>query len=197
MICIKQFGRWSAVKKYLGSWINLFVATVCPFFVIGPMIFSIIVLTSQINAATILLAVSCFACSVLWFFYFKKFNLLLQCYSWGTFNSDNFTVKRLGTKSFTLDYSQCKCIGIAFYTHGILNSALGSTIPYIFFSYENFDDKYRSSINLWQPSKTRIKVGFSHELYDYLISVLPPRHAGALRRDYSRYILTKKRKWGK
>ena len=181
------------MKKYLGSWINLFVAIVYPIFAIGPIIFSVIVLTSQINTATILLTALCLACSVLWFFYLKNFNLLLQCYSWGTFNSDNLIVKGLGMKPLTLEYSQCKSIGIGFYTHGIYNSGLGSTIPYVFFSYEYFDDKYRSSINLWPPSQTRIKVSFSQELYDYLISVLPSKHAGALRRDYSRYILAKKK----
>ena len=95
----------------------------------------------------------------------------------------------VGHKKNTIIYSKCKGCGIGFYTHGVLNSNIGTRRYFIFMSYDVFDETYRSNINLWKPSDTRIKVKYSKELYDYLVSVLPENKAKRLLSDYKKYIL--------
>lgn len=41
------------MKKYLGSAFTVFAAVLCPLFVIVPIVFSIIALTSELSAATV------------------------------------------------------------------------------------------------------------------------------------------------
>ena len=87
-----------------------------------------------------------------------------------------------------MEYKKCKGCGIGYYIHGILNSNAGTTVFYIFFSYDAFNESYRANMNLWKPTKTKIKVVFSKKLYDYLIDVLPPKQSATLQRDYEKYI---------
>lgn len=111
-----------------------------------------------------------------------------QLYSWGYFDIEGIQVKTLFSKAQTIEYKKCRGCGIGYYIHGILNSNAGSTIYYIFFSYDAFHESYRTNMNLWKPTQTQIKVEFSKRLYDYLIEVLPPKQSVMLQRDYKKYI---------
>ena len=87
-----------------------------------------------------------------------------------------------------IEYKKCRGCGIGYYIHGVLNSNAGTKIFYIFFSYDAFNELYRTNINLWKPSKAQVKVEFSKKLYDYLINVLPKKQSAMLSRDYEKYI---------
>ena len=136
--------------------------------------------------AVLLLAIGCVACSLTWLLSLKK--IANQLYSWVVFQKEEVLVKCLFSKDNVLPYSKFNGCGIGFYTHGILNSNVGSRIYFIFFSCEAFDEAYRSNIHLWKPSRTKIKVGFSQKLYHYLIEILPPKQVRMLQKDYKKYI---------
>jgi hypothetical protein len=173
------------MRKHLGSG---YAAILTPFFIVFPIVFAIIALSSEISAATVFLSVLCVSCCVLWgHFFWKRRNIL---YAWGTFRENDVYVKMLFDKSFSLSYDKCRSCGIAFYRHTFLNvrkSALGSELFYIFLSVDFFDEKYRNQINLWAPSKSRIKVRFSRDLFDYLLARLPQKQADMLKRDFEKY----------
>lgn len=174
------------MKKYLGSKITAFAAIVVPMFVLAPLIFGVGILCTQISVSTVFLALMCLVCTIYWIIYAKK--IYVQLYSWGDFQRESVQVI-VGHKKNTIIYSKCKGCGIGFYTHGVLNSNIGTRMYFIFMSYDVFDETYRSNINLWKPSDTRIKVKYSKELYDYLVSVLPENKAKRLLSDYKKYIL--------
>ena len=174
------------MKRYLGL---AFAAVLAPCFAVLQIGFGVLALRSEVSAATVLISVLCLCCTILLAdFVWKKRN---QLYAWGFFSEQAVTVSVLSHKDYTLSYDQCRGCGIGLYRHAFLNnpqSPLGTTRYFIFLSTEPFDEKYRYSINLWPPSDTRIKVIFREKTYQYLMSVLPPRQAGMLKRDYSRYI---------
>ena len=174
------------MKKYLGSKITAFAAIVVPMFILGPLIFGVSILCAEISASTVFLAIMCLGCTIYWIIYAER--ICVQLYSWGDFQRESVQVI-VGHKKNTIIYSNCKGCGIGFYTHGVLNSNVGKRIYFIFLSYDVFDEKFRSNINLWKPSDTRIKVEYSKELYDYLVSVLPEKKAMRLSSDYKKYIL--------
>lgn len=173
------------VKKYLGSPITAYAAIVSPLFICLPLLFGFTALSSQINEATICVFLGCILCTVIWGLWLK--GNAIQLYTWGVFQRDGIRVKTLFSQSYLLQYKQCFGCGIGYYTHGILNSPIGTKIYFIFFSYENFDEEYRSRINLWKPTKTRIKVKFSKDLYRFLMAVLPKAQSQMLSRDYKKY----------
>lgn len=174
------------MKKYLGSTITAFGAFMAPIFVLFPIFFLIVILSAEVSGATIFLAFGCMICSFLWSRYVAQISN--QLYSWGYFRSENILVRSLFAKETTISYAKCNGCGIGFYTHGILNSRVGSKFYFIFFSYDSFDETYRSRINQWKPSETRVKVQFSQKLYDYLIKTLPPKQAHKLQRDFQKYM---------
>lgn len=174
------------MKKYLGSPITVFAAILAPLFIFLPLLFGIYALCTNISVATIILALGSVCCSVLWMLYLKE--ICIQLYSWGHFRSGNVLVQTALKKATTIQYARCAGCGIGYYTHGFLNYRIGIKIYFIFLSYDEFDEQYRSKINLWKPTKTRIKVRFSKELYDYLISILPSKQAKKLARDYKKYL---------
>ena len=132
------------------------------------------------------LASGSIACTILWGLYINSISY--QLYSWGTFTNDSIQMTTGLTKKNTLLYEQCKGCGIGFYIHGILNSSIGTKIWYIYFSYDMFDENYRSKINLWKSSPTQIKVQFNKKLYEYLLTVLPKKQSQMLFLDYKKYF---------
>lgn len=174
------------MRKYLGSKMTIYAAIMAPCFIIGPTIFAVIILTSQINFESILLAFGCVTCTIIWGAYMHQVGI--QLYSWGTFSDKGIQIKTLISRRYIVDYAKCKSIGIGMYVHGILNSNVGSKVKFIFFSYEPFDEKYRFAINLWRPTKTRVKVVFDRKLYEYLLTVLPENQARHLENDYKKYV---------
>ena len=174
------------MKRYLGL---AFAAVLAPCFAILQIGFGVLALRSEVSAATVFISVLCLCCSILCAdFVWKNRN---QLYAWGFFSDQAVIVSVLFQKDCTISYDQCRGCGIGLYRHAFLNnqqSPLGTNRYFIFLSTEPFDEKYRYSINLWAPTDTRMKVLFREKTYQYLMSVLPPRQAGMLKRDYSRYI---------
>lgn len=174
------------MRKYLGSKITAFAAIVVPLYICFPLLFGASALYSEISGATVLVAFGGIACALIWGFYLKT--IRNQLYSWGYFTSDGVRIITCFSKSTTLVYEKCKGCGIGFYTHGILNSKVGSKIYFIYLSYDVFNERFRENINLWKPSETRIKVQFDAKLYDYLLTVLPEKQSRMLLQDYKKYF---------
>ena len=181
------------MRKYLGSIMSVYAAVLSPCFIIFPIVFATAALHEQISVATVFLSAMCILCSFLWgYFVWKKRSIL---YAWGTFQQDVVYVKVLFNKTFPLFYNKCNSCGIAYYRHSLLNvqkTALGSNFYYIFLSIDLFDEKYRNQINLWAPSNKRIKVKYSKDLYDHLLSWLPSKQANMLKKDYEKFLCKSK-----
>ena len=125
---------------------------------------------------------------IIWAIYLK--GISPQLYTWGIFGNNEVRIKTVFSKETFMIYEKCRGCGIAFYEHRALNSKLLRTrVYFIFLSYDAFNESFRSCINLWKPSKEKIKVKFSKALYEHLIEVLPKKQSLALRRDYERYML--------
>lgn len=174
------------MRKYLGSKITAFAAIVAPLFLCCPLLFGICALCTEISGATVCLLCGGIACAFVWGLYIK--NIRNQLYSWGYFSSNSVQITTCFSQSISIEYEKCKGCGIGFYTHGVLNSKVGTNIYFIYLSYDIFDEYFRSNINLWKPSKTQIKVQFSKKLYDYLLVVLPRKQSQMLSRDYIKYF---------
>jgi len=175
------------MRKYLGSKITAFAAIVAPLFVCCPLLFGIFALRAEISGATAFLFCGGLACTFVWSLYIK--NSWNQLYSWGYFMGEAVRIKTFFSPNISLSYEKCKGCGIGFYTHGILNSKLGSKVYFIYLSYDALDEHYRTNMNLWKPSKTRIKVRFSKKLYDYLLLTMPKKQSQMLARDYIKYFV--------
>ena len=173
------------VKKYLGSSITAYAAFIAPLFICLPLLFGFVALSSQVNEATICILLGGVLCTAVWGLWLKE--NAIQLYTWGDFLRDGVRVKTLFSKTYMFQYTRCFGCGIGYYTHGILNSKIGTKVYFIFLSYDKFDENYRSRINLWKPTKTRIKVKFNKDLYDFLIAVLPKTQSQMLSRDYKKY----------
>lgn len=174
------------MRKYLGSRITAFAAIVAPLFLCCPLLFGICALSAEISGATVFLFFGGIACAFVWGLYIKS--IRNQLYSWGYFTNNCVQIATCFSQSTSLVYDKCKGCGIGFYTHGVLNSKVGTKIYFIYLSYDFFDERFRSRINLWKPSQTRIKVQFSKKLYDYLLVVLPSKQSQMLIRDYIKYF---------
>lgn len=175
------------MKKYLESTIGAFSALFAPIlFICFPLLFGIFALCSEVSGATIFLMLGGIAGASVGMIFIKGAGR--QLYSWGHFTEDSVQIKTLLCESTTIEYKKCRGCGIGYYIHGIMNSNAGSTIYYIFLSYDMFDEKYRTNMNYWKPTQTQIKVAFSKKLYSYLLEVLPPKQAVMLSRDYKKYF---------
>ena len=177
------------MKKYLGSGMDAYAAVVMLIFSVFPIGFGILAISSERSVATFFLLALGFSCSVSCGFYI--WSCRYQLLSWGDFREKAVCVHVLFREEFALDYDKCRGCGIGMYRHAFMNSQnsmLGSNVYFIFMSLDCFPEKYRTRINLWKPSKTQIKVGFSKKLYEYLMEVLPPKQSAMLRRDYETYI---------
>ena len=179
------------MKKYLGSQFTAYAAIISPLFVCLPIFFGTIILLTEVSIATIFLAIGCVACSLIWGIYLK--GVANQLYTWGIFKDNGVRIKTVFSKESFMFYKNCRGCGIGFYNHRALNSKFfGTRVYFIFLSYDAFDETCRSQINLWKPSKEKIKVKFNKDLYEYLIDVLPKKQSLALRRDYEKYIVIPK-----
>ena len=177
------------MKRYLGSKITAFSAVIAPCFVGVSIIFALIALSTEVSIATLFITLLCIACTIIWCIYIRSVSNQLYC--WGYFDDSSIQVKRCMGEKYILEYTKCRAVGICMYTHGILNSRFGTDIFFIFFSYGPFDEKYRFNLNLWRPSRTRVKVEFDWKLYNYLLDVLPERQARSLQHDCEKYIHSK------
>lgn len=175
------------MKRYLGSRMDIYAAIVWPIISVGlPLTMIIIVLTTALTAASIGLALLMMICLVLFNLCGKQ--IWRQVYSWGEFQENGIVVKRLFSKQCRMEYQKCCDIGIGMYVHGIQNTNIGSREYYIYLSYDYVEEKHKTSINLLRQTDTCVKVGFDKTLYEYLLNVLPLKHATALRHDYEKMI---------
>ena len=170
------------MKKYLGSRMTAYAAVICPLLVIAPLLFAIVALCSEISTATLLLAVLCCSCSVIYIIYIQK--EALQLYAWGVFEETAVRVRCFLRNDFALDYEKCLGVGIEHYNHNAIHTNIGSKVFFIYLSYDYYETKYRGKINLWKPNERRIKVQFDKKLYEYLLSVLPKKQAMMLQQDF-------------
>lgn len=174
------------MRKYLGSKITGFAAIIAPLFLCCPLLFGFCALCTEISDATVFLFSGGIACAVVWGLYIK--NIRNQLYSWGYFTSNGVQIITCFSQRSSMVYEKCKGCGIGFYTHGVINSKVGTKIYFIYLSYDVFDEHFRSNINLWKPSHTQIKVQFSKKLYDYLLVVMPRKQSQMLTQDYIKYF---------
>ena len=175
------------MKKYLGGSMGAYCAIMSIFIILFFVIFAIVILTPPIYTGQIILAIFLAIGAIIWGLFIHKYGL--QLYSWGTFDENGVMVKSLYSKKcIEIEYEKCKSIGIGLYVHGVAGSNIGSKVKYIFFSYNEFNEQFRLNINQWQPNETRIKVGYSKKLYDYLLTVLPEEQASILKNDYETYV---------
>lgn len=174
------------MRKYLGSKVTAFAAIIVPLFICCPLPLGLFVLFTEMSGATVFIAIGAILCSSVWGLYIK--DIWNQLYSWGIFTSNGVRIITWFHKSTTVVYEKCKGCGIGFYTHGLLNSTVGTKIYFIYLSYDVFDEHFRSNINLWKPSKTQVKVQFSKNLYDYLLINLPKKQSQMLIKDYKKYF---------
>jgi hypothetical protein len=174
------------MKKYLGSKLTIFAAIVAPVFVCVPLLLGVYAMCAEVSVATVFLMVGGVACAFIWGIYIKSIGN--QLYSWGYFTSEGVRIKTCFSKKTIMVYEKCSGCGIGLYTHGILNSKVGTRMYFIYLSYDKFDERFREDINLWKTSQTRIKVQFDSKLYDYLLTVLPKKQLRMLMRDYEKYF---------
>ena len=176
------------MKRYLGSAITAFAAIVEPLFCVGCLIFGLTALCSQVNVETIFVAILYFSGAFSMGLYMKIG--YKQLYSWGRFGENGVEIQMLFSKKKTmLQYRKCRECGIGFYTHGILNSAVGTKVYFIFLSQDVLDETHRTNMNLWKPGEFGIKVAFDKKLYIYLLSVLPKKLQQKLQKDYNKHFV--------
>ncbi|MBE6557169.1 MAG: hypothetical protein E7664_05445 [Ruminococcaceae bacterium] len=182
------------MKKYLGSYMTAYAAIMVIALFIPMFIgFPIVMLTSSVEPATILMTVGCLAGLAVWVYYFAT-KMYWKCCCWGRFGNDKVTVSPLFGKKRNLLYKDFKHVGIGYYVHGVLGSrTVGSHIYYIFLSDEILSTELRQNINLLPASRTKIMVQFKQDIYEYLLQVLPSNHAAMLQRDYRMMIANKKK----
>ena len=175
--------------KYLGSGISLMGALFSIGMIFIPIVFAVSALSAEISFATVFLAALCFIASLIWFlFLFKKRAVLM---AWGVFGQNHVEVVVPFQEKYVIEYDKCRACGIGTYRHAFLNSqssSLGTDIWFIFLSYDRFDESYRKRMNQWMPTKTRIKIKFRKDIYEYLRCTLPQRQALMLERDHKGLI---------
>jgi len=163
---------------------TMYAAIVAPILALLPLVLGVLMLTSKVEAITIILFCCMVFCSVVIGIYIVSVSN--QLYSWGFFQENGVYVKTLFSKPYLVEYERCSEIGIDYYIHGVFNSEAGSKIFFIYFSNESLPTEYRGHINLWKPSKYRIKVKFDKKLYNYLLTVLPNKRVLKLQFDFKR-----------
>lgn len=103
-------------------------------------------------------------------------------------NDDGIKPKALLSTSEFLPYKGFHRIGIAVSQKGEKEKY------YIFFSPDEFDESYRCRIEQWQATNGRLVIKFDKKLYNYLLSVFPPKQKLFLDMDYRMFIQKGKRK---
>ena len=171
--------------KYLGSGIGLMGVLFLIVMIFFPIVFAVSALSAEISFATVFLAALCFSASVICFLFLFKNRAVLM--AWGVFGQNHVEVVVPFQKKYVIEYDKCRACGIGTYRHAFLNSQsspFGTDIGFIFLSYDRFDESYRKRMNQWMPTKTRIKIKFRKDIYEYLRCTLPQRQALMLERDY-------------
>ena len=169
------------MRRYTGSIFSIFAAFVTPAFILGSLVFSIMcLLVNQPGAYFV--AIMFLVCSCIEAIYLKK--VFKQLYTWAVFDELGIKVKTLFCKPIQLEYDVFNDIGIGVYVHKVAYSDFGSKVIFIYFSSQPFDGKYRTRINLWNPSFIHLKVRFDKKLYNYLIANMPSKYVYRLQLQY-------------
>lgn len=104
------------------------------------------------------------------------------------FSNVGITPKSLFSKSELIPYTSFHRIGIAVSEKGKKEKY------YIFFSPDEFGESYRCRIEQWQATNGRLVIKFDKKLYNYLLTVLPPKRKLFLDMDYRMFIQKGRRK---
>lgn len=173
--------------RYLGSFMTAYCAIVLPLTsIIMPLALGAIFLTPPIEPVSIVISIFCVLCVIVGFINMRKVSR--QLYSWGIFKKDGISIVSFLRCKTTILYKNCKSCGIGYYFHSVAGTDIGSRVCYIFFSYDPFEESYRTRMNMWKPTDTRIKIDFDKKTYNYLLSVLPDAYVRVLQRDYDKYV---------
>lgn len=167
------------MKRYLGNYVNLYASVVGILLVIVMIAFGISTLTSQISIETVFVFVVCLFSSIVFVFYLYKNSHAL--YSVGIFEENAVRVKTPFQREFDLEYAKCKDVGIGYYTHGIMNSDIGTKFYYIYLSYDRICEETLSNINRQQSSKRFVKLRYSEKTYQFLVETLPEKQSNMLK----------------
>ena len=168
---------------YMGSKIDLYCAIMCIMFIVIPLLFLVIFLSSPPNhdvAAFLFVALLLICCSVLWGWQLYKNNgyRLLTVVK---FSDNHVVIRTLFKKPRMINYKEFTHCGIASYIHGVLNTSLGSTVRYVILTKGAFPSEYCEKINLWKFDEETVRVEYSKELVEYLLNVLPRKLAFELK----------------
>lgn len=125
-------------------------------------------------------------CSILSFCILKRAR---KCLFYSVeFGSVGIKPKSLFSSSELIPYKNFHRIGIA------VSQKDSKEKYYIFFSPNEFDENYRCRIEQWQATYGRLVIKFDKKLYNYLLTVLPPKQKLFLDMDYRMFIQKGKRK---
>lgn len=170
------------MKKYMGSKIDLYVAMCLLLFVAIPLTLLVLFLLNfpkrDIVAALIIVSLLIYGV-VVWGWMTKRNHYRL--FTVAEFGENHVVIRTLFKKPRTVNYDEFKCCCMAYYIHGVLNTSLGSTVRYVILSKEPFPSEYRERVNLWKFDEDTIRVGYSKELVEYLLNVLPRKLAFELK----------------
>lgn len=173
--------------RYIGNAMTAFFAVMAAAFVVFPILAVPLILSSGISTGSIMVAAFCVLVSVIWCLYGRSVNIAMQLYTWCEFQKDNVTVRTLFHGKYQVDYVNCTDVGVGYYVHGVLNSNIGTKVPFIYLSCHKVDAKYKCQMNQLKPSRTCIKIGFRQKTYQYLLDHLPPKQRSMLESSYAEY----------
>ena len=177
------------MKRYAGDYMTAYVGFILFVFTIGPIVLSFLLLAQGVGLREILFSGMLVCLSCLCGYWMVHRSEML--YSWYEFREEGVVVKNLFKKSYLVLYSQCSTVGIGYYIHGILNSNVGSKLYYIYLSNQLIDEKYRHHMNLLNPSKNCLKIGYNRKTYEYLLQHLSESQSISLKADAKKLSLVK------
>lgn len=175
-------------SRYCGNLMMAYCATALTAFIVFPVLAIPFILTPwELSFAKVFLSALCLIASVCLFICGQSDTVAMQCYTWYTFKADVVIIQTLFRKKKEVEYANFTDVGVGFYTHGIMNSNVGSKVWFIYLADHKIDSKYKYNMNLLKPSLGCLKVGFSKKTYRYLIEHLPEKQAKMLEISYTDY----------
>lgn len=166
--------------KYIGNYLTFLVAFAYLLLILLPITFAVFILISQLNTATVFIAFMCVLLVIILIALGKKVSIISQLYTWYLIDKDGVIIKSLFSKKHKIHYSKCNDLGIVYYTHGILNSHIGSKQLFIYLSYDMIPTRYKNAANYLIPTNTTVKISYNKSTFNYLTSVLPKKQKGIL-----------------
>ncbi len=171
--------------RYCRNLMTAFYAVVFVAFIVFPVLAIPFILLSRVCSATIFLSAGFLLTSILWCFYGRSVNITMQFYTWYVFKGDCVIICTLFHQKTQVQYADYADVGVGYYSHGLLNTTVGSKVWFIYLADHKIDSKYKDRMNMLKPSQGCLKVGFRKKTYQYLLNNLPTRQAKMLERSYA------------